>query len=147
MPTKPKSRVSSKNTPQLTQFKFRWWYAVILVVVVAVIGVIVLRYSYAGGNTYTDYVNSVTSSGNRNSLYLRSSGKWEYNAAFGQFNFRYNGGPNGNNTPPWSVTCAHITSQGYKNGGVASHVGPGSAVTVNEYKTVWYDNTRGWNCN
>ncbi len=52
MATKPKSRVSKKNSTQLTQFKFRWWMGLILVLVVAVIGIVVFRYSHAGaGNS------------------------------------------------------------------------------------------------
>lgn len=49
--TKPKSK-ASKST-QLTQFKFRWWMALVLVGVIAVIGILVLRYSQAGSRAYT----------------------------------------------------------------------------------------------
>jgi len=43
---KPKSRVSSSS--RLTQFKFQWWIALILVGIVAVIGIVILRFSNAG---------------------------------------------------------------------------------------------------
>lgn len=50
MPTKTKSRTANKkNTPQLTQFKFKWWMALILIAVVAIIGIVVLRFSNASG--------------------------------------------------------------------------------------------------
>lgn len=45
--TKPKSR-TSKNTSQLTQFTFRWWMVIILVGVVALLGIIIVRFSHAG---------------------------------------------------------------------------------------------------
>ncbi|MFO0862805.1 MAG: hypothetical protein U0516_03715 [Candidatus Saccharibacteria bacterium] len=46
---KPKSRTSNKNSSRLTQFKFRWWMAIVLIAVVAVIGVIIVRFSFADG--------------------------------------------------------------------------------------------------
>ena len=47
MANKPKSRVNTKNSSQLTQFKFSWWMALVLVGVIAVIGVIIIRFSNA----------------------------------------------------------------------------------------------------
>ncbi len=46
--TKPKSNVRTSNQ-QLTQFKFRWWMALILVAVIAIIGIVILRFSHASG--------------------------------------------------------------------------------------------------
>ncbi len=46
--TKPNSRTSSKNSSQLTQFTFRWWMALILIGVVAILGIIIVRFSHAG---------------------------------------------------------------------------------------------------
>lgn len=53
MSVKPKSRVNTKNSSQLTQFKFRWWMALILVAVVAIIGIVILRFSHAGTASQT----------------------------------------------------------------------------------------------
>lgn len=47
MVNKPMSRVNTKNSSQLTQFKFRWWMVLILVAVVAIIGIVILRFSHA----------------------------------------------------------------------------------------------------
>jgi hypothetical protein len=47
MPTKkPKSNVA--NRAKKSSFKFRWWYAVIAILVVAIVGIAVLRFSHAG---------------------------------------------------------------------------------------------------
>lgn len=43
---KPKSNVSKSK--QLTHFRFKWWMAVVGVGVVAVIGIIIVRFSFAG---------------------------------------------------------------------------------------------------
>ncbi len=43
-----KSNVS--KSAQLTKFKFRWWMALILVGVVAIIGIVILRFSNASGS-------------------------------------------------------------------------------------------------
>ncbi len=45
--SKPKSRTGNKNTSQLTKFTFRWWMALVLVAVIAVIGIVILRFSNA----------------------------------------------------------------------------------------------------
>ncbi len=45
---KTKSNVS-KST-QLTQFKFKWWMAVLGIGVVAIVGIVILRYSHAGAS-------------------------------------------------------------------------------------------------
>jgi len=47
--SKSKSRVSSRS--QLTKFKFKWWMALILVGVVAILGIVILRFSYAGAGS------------------------------------------------------------------------------------------------
>lgn len=46
-----KSNVSRSS--QLTQFKFKWWMAVALVGVIAVIGVVIVRFSYASDVNHT----------------------------------------------------------------------------------------------
>ncbi len=46
---KTKSKSNTAKSTKLTQFKFRWWMAVILVAVVAVIGIVVLQFSHASG--------------------------------------------------------------------------------------------------
>ncbi len=50
---KTNSRTYSKSNSKLTQFKFRWWMALVLVGVVAVLGIVILRFSYAGGQLGT----------------------------------------------------------------------------------------------
>ncbi len=45
---KPKSRTAKQSTPQLTHFKFRWWMALILVGIIAVIGIVIVQFSHAG---------------------------------------------------------------------------------------------------
>ncbi len=85
MSVKPKSRVSTKNSSQLTQFKFRWWMALILVAVVAVIGIVILRFSYASSvtNVYADKSNGYNNQcGAGLALYLQSSGAWCRNGLF-----------------------------------------------------------------
>ncbi len=52
--SKVKSRVS--NNSQLTQFKFQWWMALILVGLVAILGIVIIRFSHAG--TQWDQGNS-----------------------------------------------------------------------------------------
>lgn len=42
--SKPKTRTQSN---QMTQFQFKWWMALILVGVVAVLGIVILRFSHA----------------------------------------------------------------------------------------------------
>lgn len=52
MPAKTKkstSRVSKASLSKKKGFQFRWWMAVLLVAVVAVVGVVILRYSRASG--------------------------------------------------------------------------------------------------
>jgi len=49
--SKTRTRTASAKSPRLTQFKFRWWMALVLVGVVAVIGVIIVKYSNAQGVT------------------------------------------------------------------------------------------------
>ena len=58
MPTsKPKSNVA--KSAKKSSFKFRWWYAVIAVLVVAVVGIAVLRFSHASaGTSYTIYIGN-----------------------------------------------------------------------------------------
>jgi hypothetical protein len=46
--TKPKARTSKSSTNKST-FKFHWWMALVLVFIVAVVGLVVLRYSHAAG--------------------------------------------------------------------------------------------------
>lgn len=91
MSVKPKSRVSTKNSSQLTQFKFRWWMALILVAVIAVIGVVILRFSYASSVTkiYADYEFDYTNAlagrskcGGKLYVQLQSSGDWCLIGAF-----------------------------------------------------------------
>jgi len=85
MSVKPKSRVNTKNSNQLTQFKFRWWMALILVAVVAVIGIVILRFSYASSvtNVYADKSNGYNNQcGAGLALYLQSSGAWCRNGSF-----------------------------------------------------------------
>ena len=44
---KPKSRTGNSSSTKLTKFTFRWWMAIILIAVIAIIGVVVLQYSHA----------------------------------------------------------------------------------------------------
>jgi len=53
--SKAKSRTSSKKSNQLTQYKFHWWMALIGVLVVAVIGIVIVRYSHAYGKNDCSY--------------------------------------------------------------------------------------------
>ncbi len=61
--TKARTRTTSAKSTQLTQFKFRWWMALILVGVVAVIGVIIVQYSNASGYTHYGSANCRWNSG------------------------------------------------------------------------------------
>lgn len=56
MPAKSNVR---KGTSKSTGFKFKWWMAVVLVAVVAVVGVLVLRFSHASGDSYINYTAGV----------------------------------------------------------------------------------------
>lgn len=47
--SKVKSRTSSKKSNQLTQHKFRWWMALVGVGVIAIVGIVIVRYSHAYG--------------------------------------------------------------------------------------------------
>ncbi|MFO0862802.1 MAG: hypothetical protein U0516_03700 [Candidatus Saccharibacteria bacterium] len=62
--TKAKSRTSNKNTPQLTQFTFRWWMALVLVGVVTILGIIIIRFSHANsqytGKIVSNYSGVIT---------------------------------------------------------------------------------------
>ena len=57
MPNKTKSRVSKTSTKK-SGFKFRWWMGLALVAVVAVVGLLVLRYSKAAGGTVAQFGGS-----------------------------------------------------------------------------------------
>ena len=54
-PKSSKSRVA-KSTSKKSAFRFRWWMGLALVVLIAIIGVVVVRFSQAGGgrNFYVD---------------------------------------------------------------------------------------------
>lgn len=67
MPTKKttKSRTSSKKS----SFKFRWWMAAGLVAVVAIVGIVVLRFSHAA-YPYTGHSGTET--------YLRYDGTYDH---------------------------------------------------------------------
>ncbi len=52
--TKKSSKKSNvSRSAQLTQFKFKWWMAVALIGVIAVIGVVIVRFSYASDVNHT----------------------------------------------------------------------------------------------
>lgn len=50
--TNSKSKSNVSRASQLTQFKFRWWMALVLVAVIAIIGIVILRFSNAGTKPY-----------------------------------------------------------------------------------------------
>jgi len=57
---KPKSKVAKSS--KLTRFTFKWWMVIVLVLVVALIGIVIIRLSHASGATYDvhidDYANN-----------------------------------------------------------------------------------------
>lgn len=57
MPTK-KTKVSRTAPKKGSGFQFRWWMALILIGVVAVIGILILRFSNAAAGSYTWYYNT-----------------------------------------------------------------------------------------
>ncbi len=47
--TQKNSKSSASRSTQLTQFTFKWWMALVLVGIVAVVGVVIVRFSNAAG--------------------------------------------------------------------------------------------------
>lgn len=64
--TKQKSRVSKSS--KKSGFKFHWWFAMILVLLVAVIGLVIVRFSFAG-TSYDVVIDDSTAA--RDKFYLR----------------------------------------------------------------------------
>ena len=124
MSVKQKSN-AGKNTT-LTQFKFKWWMAVIAIAVVAIIGIIVVQFSHASGKVYVDYVDHTCLVGTcTKTITLKSSGNWFISKVLdGRQVWYRNGG-----------TCAIIS---YGSGKSSVDVSPahipsnGLPVTVNE---------------
>ncbi len=139
MATKPKSRVSNNNSKQLTQFKFRWWMALILVAVIAIIGIVIIRFSHASSVTkiYADtlvtgmnYPNGCPSyNGQSGSAQLTSSGQWclygTYQSGLTRFR-RINDGQ-----CSFMQLGANNSKGQYLKGG-AMPIGKGAWVTVSE---------------
>lgn len=131
--SKPRSNVA-KST-QLTHFKFRWWMALVLVGVVAVIGIVILRFSHAGGNTYPDFVKYVNNNSTGTYIELQSSGVWQ--CPVGRSTCTRKNGFN-QQANQFNLTCANITSQGYKRSAITRQSNPpGSEVTVSETFSGW----------
>lgn len=80
MATKKKTTKSNVSKSAKKQsFKFRWWMAVILVMFVAVVGIIVLSFTYAAnwtGTRYSQSVNRKTTGFGNVCLSTDSSGTW-----------------------------------------------------------------------
>lgn len=113
-----------------------------LVVVIALIGVVVVRFSNAGGTTYMFNVSDLDCQADtlnppynvtRCDFNLGSSGKWSLYS-----NYLY--ATRGNYS---TLTCATMTSYGYKNQGLVGHIQNGQPITVTETKTVPIDIGRG----
>ena len=140
MPVKSNVRKSSSKSGG---FKFKWWMGLGLVAIIAVIGVVVVRFSNAGGNTYPDTVKKVfVGSDGSTRISLNSSGYWY--CFSGSPCFRLNTNASGNTI--YDVTCANISSQGWKNSRITSQSNPpGSVVTVSETKTIPASGTPAYN--
>lgn len=115
----------------------------VLVAVVAVVGVLVLRFSHAGGATYQFNISNLdcvkdTLNPPYNTTECRfnlgSSGKW---SLYSNYTYATRGNSNG------TITCATMTSYGYKNQGLVGHIQNGQPITVTETKTVPLDIGRG----
>ncbi len=94
--TKPKSRTGNKNNSQLTQFKFRWWMALILVAVVAIIGVVIVRFSHAATTTSFAYEIRAT----------------RYNNPYGDYKYYINDSRIRDNGQDVTITYHHTESNG-----------------------------------
>lgn len=58
MAAKKQTRSKTRTSTKKQGFKFRWWMGVLLVLVIAVVGVAVLRFSQAAAGSYTWYYNN-----------------------------------------------------------------------------------------
>ena len=110
------SRVSTSANKK-SGFKFRWWMAVLLVVVVAAVGIAYLRYSHAGGPAATLEANE----GSRLRMKLWGNGTitylYPYRGHLGYWQYGYHG----------ESTCNVLT-----NLSKGQAVGNGSAVTIDQ---------------
>ncbi|MBA3679178.1 hypothetical protein H0W80_03245 [Candidatus Saccharibacteria bacterium] len=90
---KSKSRVSSGS--QMTQFTFKWWMALVLVGIVAVIGLVVVRFSNASGFTFT-YYGSANCRWESGTPYCQNGGeRFTFTQGFGGTGFNYECPPTG----------------------------------------------------
>lgn len=86
--TKARTSKTSAKSTQLTQFKFRWWMALILVGVVAVIGVIIVQYSNASGTTRYGTATCVWNSGSPSCINPGGQ-EFTFSQAFGPYGADY----------------------------------------------------------
>lgn len=125
----------SKKTTKKKGFQFRWWYAAILILVVAIVGIAVLRFSQAKGD-YSSITNqTVTSKAQPYGVTVLglTNGNWAYvRSVYG------NGWTWQRHNADGGYACAHIYKGSYfKDGGTAqSYVFVGDTVTVKEYNGV-----------
>lgn len=124
--TKKSSRSNVSKTTKKQSFKFRWWMAVILVLLVAVVGIVIVRFSRASGNDpiydamiasnndarITIYVKGQPADGTVSVLQRSYSQGWETT----QYRVRLDNG---------LVACGQIQTTNFKN---ISDLQPGQRV-------------------
>lgn len=121
MPKTTKTRINTSKTKSRTAsinkqgFKFRWWMAVLLIVVVGGVGLVVLRFSRAGGLT----ANGVVQSNYYGVLVVRSS-------TLGSITLYPIGGGLYSTQPASFGSCARV----YPASAKGAYDKPGSAVTL-----------------
>lgn len=136
MPSKTnKSRVR-KASSKKSGFQFKWWMGLGLVVLVAVVGIAVIRFSNAANPTYGATVTKLecitdTLNGPTPFQYCRvdlsTGGSWDVSEQE-KYSARVNSFSNGQ----FNYTCANISSQGYVNQKLIGHLQVGTQVTVAE---------------
>ncbi len=132
MATKKNAKRPSKVAKKKAAFKFRWWMVAILVGLIAIVGVVVIRYSQAGSfYSYTAYVEHGYC-GDPNYCeyrFINKPGTWQARDG-------YSVRPNSDGTQ----TCANIYSQGHSNHGLKdANLGYGAPVTID----VQHNNSAG----
>lgn len=118
---------TSKALTNQRQQHFKWYYAIIIISIVAIAGILILRFSNASGAQYPDFIDSnIYSNQNWVGVHLRSSGNWY---SVGNYMIRVN--------PNNTKTCANISATGYKNDNLRNLPAQQQTVNVSEVRTVY----------
>lgn len=122
MPTKKSNKRVAKSAKK-SNFTFKWWMGVLIVAVVAVVGLIVLRFSNAStGVTYTTYLGNKTDPNAKGGSYVNSKIYDQGRVIYGWM------GPSnttnyGNTVNSWQFTsndfsvklCGHLQTTNFKS--------------------------------